>query len=388
MSSLQQRKYFYTITLYIFIGALIFLVIKIDSSTPEKTTQTSSSKSKTSSLDKDLIGSAKTIRLSQLHNISPHIAFPLRKNVNIWIVNVPLTPFRAPLLTIPQTSVLTNFLLYKPKVLSPVTNQGACGCCWAFALCDMLSSRLTISTRGIFNKTLSVQELLSCFARDGCDGGSPENAGMWLASTGKMLNTDKKIPYIQQNGGYVSSECPSDNTEGIKVGVVKDSVRSIVKFIKEEPMTERSDGDKKILHENILAMKHELTNAGPIYCALSVYDDLFSYTGTSIYEKGKNNSLVGGHAINIIGYCNKGVDKRVGFKEHGYWICKNSWGQDWPLQSTTPGYFAVRMGVNECGIESRIGICTPIINGKYSKSHKQLDLKDMRWDSYNDYVSK
>ena len=67
--------------------------------------------------------------------------------------------------------------------------------------------------------------------------------------------------------------------------------------------------------------------------------------------------------MQIIGWCDKGVDKRNNFNS-GYWVCKNTWGKEWSKYYDFPGYFAIKMGSNECGIESRTGNVNP--NVKYS----------------------
>ncbi len=51
--------------------------------------------------------------------------------------------------------------------------------------------------------------------------------------------------------------------------------------------------------------------------------------------------LIGGHAVRILGW---GVDKQG----VDYWLVANSWGPEWGLD----GFFKIRRGTNECGIES------------------------------------
>ena len=56
-------------------------------------------------------------------------------------------------------------------------------------------------------------------------------------------------------------------------------------------------------------------------------------------------SLLGGHAIKLMGF---GVENGV-----DYWLVANSWNDEWG----DDGFFKIKKGTNECGIES------PIITG-------------------------
>ena len=268
-----------------------------------------------------------------------HPAIPLRNPVKTWIVNVPLTPFRAPLKRLPPVSIPDSLI---HKSITPIHDQGDCGACWAFAICDTLSDRAYL--RGRHRLTLSSQQLLNCYDPTGCDGGSPEECVIWLANNQFRINTSKKIPYKASSGGDTSiRKC----VLGGVVGVGENSVVSIVEFIPEIGY------DISTLKQNVENMKRELVLGGPMYTAISVYDDLFQFTGDGVYERDPKSHLIGGHAVEIVGY-----------HRDQYWVCKNSWGDEWPRDSKTPGYFKVKMGVNMCGIESRCGSAEPILYGR------------------------
>ena len=69
---------------------------------------------------------------------------------------------------------------------------------------------------------------------------------------------------------------------------------------------------------------------------------IFLFLPAGVYEH-KTGSLLGGHAIRILGWgTESGTD---------YWLVANSWNADWGDQ----GFFKIRRGVDECGIESNIG---------------------------------
>ena len=323
-----------------------------------------------------IIGKPSVVNKINLRPKLPNLAIPLRQHVTMWITKVPLTPFKSPLVVLPPfDGVVPNFLLYKPSLLSPIVNQGDCGACWAFMVCAILSDRLMIRTGGLFRKNLSFQQLLSCFNRDGCEGESPEKALIWLEQTRKRLVLDQTQSYKQQSGGYVTSACL--NKPGV-VGVLPGSVKSIARFIPE------TGYDNRILRQNIINMKRELLERGPFYCAMTVYEDFMEYSGTHVYSR-QSNEITGGHAVEVIGYCDAGVDKRRGF-EKAYWICKSSWGKNWPLESKAVGFFTIEMGKNMCGIESRAGIATPELFARISLSSAR-PISTLRYENIDDYLS-
>lgn len=359
-----KKIIFLTVLLFLFFVSLYFLSKK------EEFTRSDENQPR--------IGQAKTVQKTSIQRKLPNMILPLRKHVHFWTVGVPLTPFKAPLYKLPPLDgMMPNFLLYKPNRLTPVRNQGDCGSCWAFATVDMLADRIMLGTGGAFDDNLSVQQLMTCSNPDGCEGGSPEEACLWLSQTGKQLNLAKKYPYKQGNGGVVIGTCPQ--AKGVRIGVEPGQVYSLVEFQPEKGF------DPDVIEQNVVNMKRELIEGGPFYCAMTVYDDLFSFSGTRVYQHRPGANVVGGHAIEIIGFCDEGVDPRKGF-EKGYWVCRNSWGKDWPLETVMDGYFCIAMGENECGVESRSGFANPFLYGRIPKDYIPEPIENLRWDNIKDYL--
>lgn len=83
----------------------------------------------------------------------------------------------------------------------------------------------------------------------------------------------------------------------------------------------------------------ELASNGPVESAFSVYADFVHYK-SGVYSH-QTGSMLGGHAIKIIGY---GTENNT-----PYWLVQNSWTTTWG----DGGYFKIRRGTDECGIESQ-----------------------------------
>jgi hypothetical protein len=286
-----------------------------------------------------------------------------------YIVNTPLTKLKSEIRVQPDIDV-SNFFCYNFYNLLEAGNQGiVCGSCWAFVVTGLIGDRMIVEYNGTIKIRLSAQQLLECYdPSKGCDGESPEDIFNWMINTNFVLGKADDIPYNQLDSNKISGICPKlESRFGIQL--YKNSVYSIVEYI--EPNTKP---DPKILKNNILNMKRDLVTNGPFFATIAVYDDLFSFREDRPYINISKN-FVGGHAIEIVGYCDPGVDPRDGYTE-GYWICKNSWGHNWPINAVFPGYFTIKMGKNICGIESRCGAVQLNLHNIQAKSSKQISFSN------------
>ena len=288
--------------------------------------------------------------------------------------NVPLRPLKAPLEALDVNVKHPNFLMYKTDYLTKIQNQGLCGSCWVFAICYMIGDRVSISTSGKIIQPLSAQQLLQCYKpQSGCSGNSPEDLLFWITENRYMIRTSSDLPYLQYESTNIKDKCPL-NIYGVTVE--KDSVKSLTEFVEE------TNYDRKVLEDNIKRMKVELLKHGPFYCAMTVYDDFYTYDGLSVYRHSPNAKKIGGHAIEIIGFCDPNIDFRVGAMGKGYWICRNSWGENWPLiNQDNEGCFTILMGSNECGIESRSGSCD--VDGF---TNNGVNLSTMRYETLQSFI--
>jgi len=209
-----------------------------------------------------------------------------------------------------------------PGCVHPVRNQEQCGSCWAFGATEALSDRFCIETNNATNIILSPQDLVSCDNADGnegCDGGYPIKAWQYMQATG--IVTDACYPYT--SGGGVTGNCllPATTCPGGSGSVVYYHAASAY-----------------AIGTTVAAIATEINTNGPIEVAFDVYQDFFSYT-SGVYVH-KTGSLAGGHAVKMIGW---GTLNGV-----AYWTCENSWGNTWGIE----GFFLIKRGVDECGIES------------------------------------
>jgi cathepsin B len=91
---------------------------------------------------------------------------------------------------------------------------------------------------------------------------------------------------------------------------------------------------------SVSQMQQVLSSNGPLAVAFTVYADFPTYK-SGVYTHTTGGEL-GGHAVSMQGW---GVENGV-----KYWLVKNSWTDKWGDK----GYFKIKRGVDECGIEDDV----------------------------------
>jgi len=209
-----------------------------------------------------------------------------------------------------------------PNCVHPIRDQGQCGSCWAHAASEVLSDKFCIFTNGTTNVVLAPQDLVSCDWLDhGCNGGILTMSWTYLWSKG--IVTEECYPYTSGDGSVdlCSPVLSSQSCKDTKVEYKKYFAKNFYWL------------------SSIDEIKQSLYTSGPVESGFSVYDDFMNYK-SGVYKKTSGASLLGGHAVKIIGWGTENGDD--------YWLVANSWNTSWGEN----GYFRIAHG--ECGIENCI----------------------------------
>ncbi|CAI8591020.1 unnamed protein product [Vicia faba] len=95
--------------------------------------------------------------------------------------------------------------------VTPVKNQGPCGCCWAFACVGAIEGIVAIKKGKLIS--LSEQELLDCVPNKGCGGGSKSDGFKWVIGNKGVARQDD-YPYTAKKdvcrSGQISNSANSD----------------------------------------------------------------------------------------------------------------------------------------------------------------------------------
>jgi len=219
----------------------------------------------------------------------------------------------------------------KCNSIGHIRDQGPCGSCWAFGAVEAMSDRICISSGQTNQLELSAQDMVSCCdsCGDGCEGGYPSAAWDFWDQTGLVSETVYPYAFPSCEHHINGSKPPCGSVQP-----TPDCNQDLLKNPKNQGKTSYS------VSASVEKIQTEIMTNGPVEVAFSVYADFLTYK-SGVYHH-TSGSMLGGHAVKMLGW---GVDAGT-----PYWIVANSWNPDWGNQ----GYFLIRRGHDECGIESEV----------------------------------
>jgi len=228
-----------------------------------------------------------------------------------------------------------------PGCIGAIQNQARCGSCWAFGCVESLSDRFCIHSNGSINVTLSFMDLVTCDMNDdGCEGGDPYTAWQYSKSAGLVEGWCS--PYTIPTCPPAQQPCLNFvTTPACKKACINGSVWANDLHHAKTVYAVSSE---------VSQIQTEIMTNGPVEAAFEVYEDFVHYkSGVYVHTTG---ALLGGHAVKIIGWgVLNGTD---------YWTVANSWTTSWGAD----GFFLIKRGVDEVGIEDGIVAGLPNVAGR------------------------
>lgn len=223
-----------------------------------------------------------------------------------------------------------------------IRDQSACGSCWSFGAVEAMSDRNCIFLNQ--NLSLSAAGLAFCCdsCGDGCNGGYPGAAWQYWVDTGIVEEGCWPYPFPSCDHHIPNSPHPCPPNEYPSASCASSCVSS---WNGPSWNSDLHFGGTAYAVSGESDIMAEIYKNGPVEAAFTVYEDFLTYkSGVYYYQSGGE---LGGHAVKIVGWGTLGGVK--------YWKVANSWNPSWGMN----GYFLIRRGTDECGIEDEISAGIP-----------------------------
>ncbi|PIA30459.1 hypothetical protein AQUCO_05500021v1 [Aquilegia coerulea] len=218
------------------------------------------------------------------------------------------------------TAVPSTMDWRKKGAVTPIKDQGECGCCWAFSAVAATEGVNQLSTGKLIS--LSEQELVDCDTSgedQGCQGGLMDDAFKFIERN-KGLTTEGTYPYSGVDGTCNKKKEASSSAK--------------ITGYEDVPANSETDLLKAVANQ-------------PISVAIDASGSAFQFYTSGVFTGECGTEL--DHGVTAVGYGTASDGTK-------YWLVKNSWGTTWGED----GY--IRM---QRDIEAEEGLCGIAMDPSY-----------------------